>query len=156
LHPVHAAAGIPLYITLLFPFLSRDEVTAMHERRLAELFAATQPLAFSLVSIAAFPAVAYAVPSPDDRLRELMRVVWDAFPDTPPYGGAFADPAPHATLALVQAGEAPDEAAGRVAARVEGRLPLRCVVQDVSLMEEYEPDRWREARSFSLGSAEAR
>jgi 2'-5' RNA ligase len=155
LHPIHAAAGIPLHITLLFPFVPRGEIADAHMRRLSKLFASKDPLAFDLVSIASFPSVAYAVPSPDDELRDLMRAVWREFPETPPYGGAFTDPPPHATIALVQEDEDADDVARSVAARVARLLPLRCRVDDVSLLEEYEPGRWREAMSFPLGRGSA-
>jgi 2'-5' RNA ligase len=152
LHPVHAAAGIPLHITLLFPFVPRQEVTDAHERRLEELFRSRAALEFDLVSIACFPAVVYAVPSPDVGLQQLMRAVWDEFPEAPPYGGAFSDPPAHATIALVKDGESVHDVARSVEARVGHLWPLRCVVKDVSLIEEYEHARWREARSFALGS----
>jgi hypothetical protein len=79
-----------------------------------------------------------------------MRSVWDEFPETPPYGGALSDPPPHATIALVPDGASAEEVARGVEARIGHLLPLRCVVKDVSLLEEYENGRWREARSFAF------
>ena len=156
LHPMHAAAGIPLHITVLFPFVPAGELGGAHTRRLSELLASRRPLVFDLVSIASFPTAVYAVPSPDGELRDVMRAVWNEFPELPPYGGAFADPPPHATLAPVEDGENADEVARRVAEKVAGLLPFRCRVDDVSLLEEYEPDRWREVQSFALGGTVAR
>lgn len=153
LHPVHAAAGIPLHITLLFPFVPRSDLTEGHERRLADLFRNEYPFEFELASVECFPSVIYAVPSPDARLRQLMRAVWQEFPETPPYGGAFSDPPPHATIALVKEGESVDQAARRVASQLSHLWPVHCSVTDVSLMEEYETGHWREARSFALGPA---
>ena len=152
LHPVHAARSIPLHITLLYPFVPRSSLTRAHEDRLMGLFREQEPFDLDLVSVDAFPEVVYAVPSPDERLRVLMRAVWNAFPETPPYGGAFEDPAPHATLALVPEGESPDRAAERIRKLVADVLPLRFVARDVSLLEEYEADRWREACAFRLGA----
>lgn len=155
LHPVHAAKGIPLHITLLYPFISRHLLTEDHERRLEDLFATQQPIAFDLVKVESFASVVYAVPFPDNDLRALMRLVWRRFPETPPYEGAFSDPPPHATLALIPDQSSPVSAAAQLAARLDGTFPLRCNVQDVSLMEEREPDRWREARRFRLGGIAA-
>jgi 2'-5' RNA ligase len=151
LHSVHAAAGIPLHITLLFPFIPRHRVSEADERTLENLFRSWEPLEFDLVSVASFPSIVYAVPSPDAGLRQLMSAVWKEFPEAPPYGGAFSDPPPHATIALVQDDEHADDVARKVEARVDHLWPLRCVAEDVSLMEEYEIGRWREARSFTLG-----
>jgi hypothetical protein len=80
-----------------------------------------------------------------------MHSVWAAFPETPPYGGAFDDPAPHATLAPVPEGNDPAAVEAQVAACVAELLPVRFTVNDVALLEEYEPDRWRERQSFALG-----
>jgi 2'-5' RNA ligase len=149
LHPIHAAAEIPLHVTVLFPFVPRDELSPAHEERLAILVSRHPPFSFALRGLARFPSVVYAVPSDDATLRALMRDVWSAFPETPPYGGAFADPPPHATLALI----GDEDAAAveeRVRTRLDGSLPARVHVRDLSLMEEAEPDRWREARTLPL------
>ncbi len=151
LHPTQAAAEIPPHITLVYPFVPRSTLTKEHIRRLEDLFRSSGPLEFELVSVAFFPTVIYAVPMPDAELRELMRSLWDAFPETPPYGGEFSDPPPHATLALVPEGESADAVARRVEAQVDYLWPLHCSVTDVSLMEECETDRWREAQVFPLG-----
>jgi 2'-5' RNA ligase len=150
LHPVHAESAIPLHITLLYPFVSRSDLAAMHVSALERVCTAHSAFAFELAGLAAFPSVVYAVPRPDDELRTLMRAVWDAFPETPPYGGAFVDPPPHATLAAVPDGHDPLRTQRTVEARVGALLPLRCGVRDVALMEEHEPDRWRVARRFPL------
>ena len=57
------AKGIPLHITLLFPFGPREE-------GLDEVFAPWSPLRFSLTRVETFPGVAWLAPEPDDELRE--------------------------------------------------------------------------------------
>ena len=56
----------------------------------------------------------------------------------PPYGGVHEEIVPHATLAY----PAGDE--GRVRARVQPLLPAACEPAHASLIEEFEPCRWRE------------
>lgn len=42
----------------------------------------------------------------------------------------------------------------QVAARVEPLLPVRCLVEEATLMEEYEIDRCRDRETFPLGRVE--
>jgi 2'-5' RNA ligase len=151
LHPIHATSQIPLHVTVLYPFVPRDELRPTHAERLAAVLSRHEPFSFELRGLARFPSVVYAVPSDDAQLRALMRDVWTAFPETPPYGGAFVDPPPHATLALI-GDEEPAAVEERLRTRLRDTLPVRIHVRDVSLMEEAEPARWREARTLSLGS----
>jgi 2'-5' RNA ligase len=133
--------GIPLHLTLLYPFAPPHQVD---EAALEDFFSDRGPLTVTLVGIAEWPSVVYAVPEPRDELSDLMRALWERFPDYPPYGGEIADPLPHVTLA--ESGEA----AGAIRARTDSFFPLSCDVRDVALLEEHEPDRWRERRRFPL------
>jgi 2'-5' RNA ligase len=147
LYPMRVGEGIPLSLTLLYPFVPRDELRDEHLETLRGFFAARRPLEFDLVRLAEFPgAVIYAVPEPEDELRATMRALWALFPDYPPYGKPGNDPPPHATLALL----GDDPAAVREAARkrVEPLLPVRCLAREASLFEEYEPDRCRVRETF--------
>jgi 2'-5' RNA ligase len=149
--PVGTAAGIPLHVTLLFPFAPPDTVDDAVLAGLARFFAARAPFAFTLARVAEFPGVLYAVPEPGEALETCMRDLWAEFPDWPPYGGEFTEPVPHATLGKVPPDG--DQAAlrRRLDRRVEGLLPIPVSVAEASLLEEVEPDRWRETRRFPLG-----
>jgi 2'-5' RNA ligase len=147
-HAQSVAMGIPLHVTLLYPFARPGQVD---EAALAGLFAGHAPLTVTLTGVAEWPGVVYAVPEPLGVLSELMRVVWNRFPDFPPYEGETIDPLPHATLAEVGEEESSAEVAAAIRARTEAVFPLSCDVRDVALLEEYAPDRWRERRRFPLG-----
>jgi 2'-5' RNA ligase len=142
LMPAAVATGIPFHVTLLFPF--GDQVDQARE-----LFAARKPFEFALTRVATWPDVVYLVPEPDDELRALMRALFARFPEWPPYGGLYDDVIPHATL-----GE--DVDAAQVRAGVERRLaphlPHPCQARDVSVLEKFEPGRWRERLRLPLGS----
>jgi 2'-5' RNA ligase len=151
LYPLRVDEGIPLSLTLLTPFVQRDELREEHLETLRGFFAARRPLEFDLVRLAEFPGlVIYAVPEPEDELRATMRALWALFPDYPPYGEPGGDPPPHATLA--QLGDDPAAVREAVRRRVEPLLPVRCVVREASLFEEYEPDRVRVRETFPFGS----
>lgn len=97
-----------------------------------------------------FPdVVAYAAPEPDGELARMTRELWSAYPDNPPYGGAFSEHVPHATLAPLDVADAET-----VRARVEPLLPVRCEPSHVSLLEEFEQERWRELEPLPFGATE--
>jgi 2'-5' RNA ligase len=150
LYPVRVEEGIPLSLTLLAPFVPRDELREEHLETLRGFFEARRPLAFDLVRLDEFPGlVVYAAPEPEDELRATMRALWALFPDYPPYREPGGDPPPHATLA--QLGDDPDAVREAVRRRVEPLLPVRCVAREASLFEEYEPDRCRVRETFPFG-----
>jgi 2'-5' RNA ligase len=133
------AAGIPLHVTLLFPFGPRED-------GLEELFAPWSPLRFSLTRVETFPGVAWLAPEPDDELRERILEVYARYPQYPPYGGELPDPVPHATVGQGDVAEA-------VRAAAEPLLPVGCEVRAATLMEEVAPDRWRVGESFPFEGA---
>jgi hypothetical protein len=151
LYPERVDEGIPLSLTLLYPFAPPDEA-AQHFDGLREFFASRSPLSFDLVRIAEFPnAGIYAVPEPADELRATMRALWASFPEYPPYGEPGADPAPHASLGRFAADPDPETLVARAEARVGPLLPAHFDVREATLMEMHEPDRWRVRTTFAFG-----
>ncbi|MBA3366002.1 MAG: 2'-5' RNA ligase family protein [Actinobacteria bacterium] len=150
LYPERVPEQIPLSLTLLYPWIPREAVTEADLEQLRSFFSTRRPLEFDLVRVAEFPGVvAYAVPEPDDGLRATMRALWALYPEYPPYGRPGNDPAPHATLGRLEGDYAITLEQARK--RVEPLLPVRCEVGEVTLMEEYEPDRCRIRENFPLG-----
>jgi 2'-5' RNA ligase len=141
LMPATVASGIPFHVTLLSPFGELAD-----EAR--EFFAERHPFDFALTRVATWPDVVYVVPEPDGELRALMRALFARFPEWPPYGGIHDEVIPHATL-----GDGVDAEAVRadVERRAAPYLPHRCQARDVSFLEEFAPDRWRERERFPLG-----
>src|SRR5262245_22899429 len=95
-HDPMAARGVPAHITVLYPFRSVvDENTAGVIGELAsgiDVFDATFP------SVGRFPGgVVFLQPEPQEPFKAMTRMLEIAFPDCPPYGGAFPDPHPHLT-----------------------------------------------------------
>jgi 2'-5' RNA ligase len=135
------AAGIPLHITLLFPF-------GLGEDGLEEVFAPWSPLRFSLARVEVFPeAAAWLAPEPVDELRRRILELYARYPQYPPYGGEFPDPTPHATIGQ------PADVADAVRAAAEPLLPIELEVGAATLMEEVAPDRWRAGPSFPFEGA---
>jgi hypothetical protein len=150
LYPERIPEAIPFSLTLHYPWLLAAEVTEADLERVRSYLAARPPLEFELVRVTEFPGlVAYAEPEPDAELRATMRGLWALYPDLPPYGRPGFDPPPHATLTRYAN---PENATFEQAkARVEPLLPVRCLVAEAILQEEYELDRMRVRESFPFG-----
>ncbi|HEY3061393.1 MAG TPA: 2'-5' RNA ligase family protein [Chloroflexota bacterium] len=57
---------------------------------------------FMLARVAVFDGGAvYLRPEPSEPLLRLMHMVWQRWPEMPPYGGQYLSVVPHATLAIV-------------------------------------------------------
>jgi 2'-5' RNA ligase len=137
--PEGTSKGIPLHITLLFPFGPR-------ESGVGELFARWSPLRFALARVETFPDVVWFAPEPDGELRARILEVYARYPQYPPYGGEFPEPVPHATVGKGDVAEA-------VRAAAEPLLPVEFEVGAATLLEEVAPDRWRAGPSFPFEGA---
>jgi hypothetical protein len=150
LYPERIAENIPFSLTLLYPWLPATSVTEDDLEQLRSFFAARPRLEFELTHVAEFPGiVAYAAPEPDHELRATMRALWALYPQCPPYGRPGSDPPPHATLGRYE-GPTPITLE-QAKKRVEPLLPVRCVVEEATLQEEYELDRMRVRATFPFG-----
>jgi hypothetical protein len=152
LYPERVPEGIPLSLTLLYPFAAPAEVDQYREA-LRSFFASHPPFDFELAGLAQWEesGAVYAVPEPEQPLRELMRALWRLFPQFPPYGEVGGDPPPHASLTYTGGDDRAATRAG-VERRLEGLLPARFHIAEVTLMEEVEPDRMRPRETFRLGT----
>jgi 2'-5' RNA ligase len=94
-----AAQGMPAHITALYPFVPEDRLTGDLLARLRELCADLPVLDVQFRRTARFPGVLYLDPEPADGLRQLTTAIAERWPDSPPYGGSFAEVVPHLTVA---------------------------------------------------------
>jgi 2'-5' RNA ligase len=75
-------------------------------------------------------------------VKELMQVLFRAFPETPPYGGAFSDPTPHLTIAKAKDDEKFEQMMDEISRVLASKLPITHQVGDVSIIEELEDGYW--------------
>jgi 2'-5' RNA ligase superfamily len=87
-------------VTLLFPFVPREDLGEGVLRSLERFFDVRAPFTLTLVELGTFPDAVYAVPEPWDQLRRWIVSLSERFPEYPPYGGEFVDVVPHATLGI--------------------------------------------------------
>ena len=152
LYPERIPEGIPLSITLLYPFASPADVDR-HRDALRAFFASHPPFDLVLARLAQWDesGAVYAVPDPEQPLRDLMRALWRLHPQFPPYGEVGVDPPPHASLTYT-GGDDRAATRARVEERLDGLLPARFHVTEVAMLEETAPDRWRLRETFRLGT----
>jgi 2'-5' RNA ligase len=99
------ANGMPPHVTLLYPFVDDGALDDRHVRAVAEIVGARPAFEFTLARFGVFPggdgapAVLYIAPEPHAPFRELTDALVEAFPEHPPYDGAFSDVVPHLTVA---------------------------------------------------------
>jgi hypothetical protein len=152
LYPERVPEGIPLSLTLLYPFAGPRDVE-QHFGTVRGFFSSYEPFGFELARLEQWEesGAVYAAPEPEQPLRDMMRALWRLFPQFPPYREPGGDPPPHASLTYT-GGD--DRAATRapVEQRLEGLLPARFDITEVTLMEEFAPDRCRVRATFRLGA----
>lgn len=147
-----AAVGVPAHVTVGYPFRPVARLSAADHERLESLVAAAPSFTLTGSRTAWFgESVVYvAVEDPAPVIR-LVDAVTRAFPEHPPYGGAFAEVVPHLTIGHDHAFDVLRAAEAQVAAR----LPFAQAVHEVelwcgpALASGRGP--WRRVRSYRLG-----
>jgi len=153
LYPERVVEGIPLSVTLLYPFVPATALGDAESVALREFFASRPGFSFEIGRVAQWEGggAVYGVPEPDDELRATMRALWARYPQYPPYGEPGGDPPPHASLTL-DGGPDPNTLRERVEQRLAPLLPVPFTIREATLMEEYEPDRYRVRGTFRFGA----
>ncbi len=116
------------HITLLGPWLDDpDDADLASVGAIAE---STPPFDVTLGRVREFPdGLLYLAPEPDAGLRSLTAALMAAFPQCPPYGGAFPEPTPHLTIEHRASGLDADD----VRALLGDRLPVTSRVERIDL-----------------------
>ncbi|MEO7195640.1 MAG: 2'-5' RNA ligase family protein [Pseudonocardiaceae bacterium] len=144
-----AAGGVPAHLTVLYPFLPPDQIGPPELRRLSKAVRTVPRFDVAFRRVEWFgDDVVWLAPEPSDRFRDLTAAVWSAFPDWPPYGGAYAEVVPHLTVAAHA-----DLDRMRAAARATtARLPITAGVHTVHLFQGSDaPGAWHSVAELPLG-----
>jgi len=145
-----AAAGVPAHVTLLYPFKPPQELGTEVIGSLTELFTRVECFATSFTCVKRFPGVLYLAPEPDEEFRRLTNWIAKTFPETPAYGGKFAEVIPHLTIADVDNSELLEVIAAEFEREANRCLPIQAVIKEVSLIDN-ESGRWATRQRFCLG-----
>jgi 2'-5' RNA ligase len=124
------------HITLLAPFRAPDLIDDGVIRHLQSLFAEIASFTFELTEVCEFPSgITYLAPEPAATFRWLTQQLHHAFPEFPPYGGAFDDIVPHLTVPL-----APGEDSDSLRATLTAGLPIQAHALEATLVQVAEDD----------------
>jgi 2'-5' RNA ligase len=147
-HDPMAARGVPAHVTVLHPFRSSVDEEAV--ATIAATASGIPSFDATFSTVGRFPdGVVFLAPEPLDNLRKMTRAFAKAFPDCPPYGGAFPDPQPHLTV-----GVGLDDAEADVLERAMAPgLPLSTRVDLLTLLVEDDEGRWTVDQSWPLAAA---
>ena len=149
-HDRMAALGVPAHVTVLHPFTPNvdDQVAST----LDSLCAQVEPFDAHFMSTGRFPGgVVWLDPQPKDRFLGLIRLVQQAFPEWPPYGGAYAQPVPHLTIASGVDETVADRVESDVVRQLTERPTIAMSVSHLTLLEEGHDLRWTVGRTWQLG-----
>jgi 2'-5' RNA ligase len=139
--------GVPAHVTLLFPFLTLDQLDAAALADLSALFTGASTPRVTFAEVGLFPDVVYLAPEPRDWFLGLTQALSARF-GLLPYGGQHPEIIPHLTVAQRTAPALQAE----IAAALTAVLPIETTVREVWLMEEEPDGHWHRAATFPLGS----
>jgi 2'-5' RNA ligase len=135
--PAFHALGVPLHLTLLYPFVRPDELDGALPR-LAAVLAGHRRFDFALTTLRTFPRTVWLAPEPATPFVELTRAIEAEFPETPAWGGAFDEVIPHVTLVDGVDESALDDRLQRLRAAVEPLLPVQLTAAEAVVLAEQE------------------
>lgn len=142
-----AAAGIPAHVTVLYPFVPGRAIDDGVRERLRALAATHRGFDFQLTAIDRFPGILYLAPSAPEPFVRLTEAVAAAWPDHPPYGGAFAEVIPHVTVV-----DRPTRELRHIEAALERSLPVAGRADELVLLVRRRNGQWKIEGRFPLGS----
>lgn len=161
-----AGRGVPAHVTVLYPFLPPAQITAAVLARAAAAVASVPGFGCRFARTGWFgDEVVWLAPEPAGPFQALTAAVHAAFPQCPPFGGAFAEVIPHLTVGD-RPGKGPGEDAGEDAgagaaalraaeAEVLPGLPIRTQVSHAWLMTGSQaPRSWQLRATFPLATQE--
>ena len=133
-----AAAGLPAAVTLLYPFVA-PPVPPSAVDALRAFFALVPPWDVTYASCARFGAdVLYVAPEAAAPFVALTDGLVAAWPDHPPYGGAYDSVIPHLAVTI----GAPAAAMAEAEAAVTARLPFAARAREAWLVSTGADGRW--------------
>ncbi len=89
---------VPAHITLMFPFVPYERLDAAAQI-IQSICANIEPFEITLASYGQFPGAVFMQPTDPEPIKAVFRKFYAAFPECPPYGGAFGDDIhPHVTV----------------------------------------------------------
>ena len=143
-----APLGVPAHVTVLYPFLPRDQVDEPVLAELARICCEVGQVELTFRRTGWFDGadVLWLDPEPAAPFVALTEAIAARWPQAQPYGGAFDEVTPHLTVAEA----APQDEVERMRAGLAAAMPLRTVV-DTAWLYAFDGSAWCPVRAFPLG-----
>lgn len=146
-----AKLGVPAHITLLYPFMSPEQIIEPVLNRVRVALSPVASFTFCLVRFGRFPGALYLKPEPAEPFVALTERLVREFPEHLPYGGQYGSIVPHLTIA--QAGESEHSLAeAQLAATLPPGIGIRASCKEVVLIEN-SSGRWEHMHAFPLAAS---
>jgi len=143
-----AKLGVPAHITVLYPFMSPEQITETVLNRVRLALSSAVAFSFCLVKIDRFPTALYLAPEPAEPFIALTKGLVHQFPDRLPYSGQYDSIVPHLTVA--QASEPEHRLAeAQLASRLPPNTGIKALCAEVVLIEN-SSGLWEHMHSFPL------
>lgn len=138
--------GMPAHVTILAPFVPPDRIDDAAVGDIRTVLASFPAFTVAFRRTARFFDTLYLAPEPDQPFREMTRALVARWPEHPPYGGAYPDPTPHATVAHGQ----DEETFEAIEAEVTEILPIDARVTEARLLVGSNETTWKDVASIPL------
>jgi 2'-5' RNA ligase len=141
------SAGVPPHITLAFPFVPVERVTASLISELSDLVREHIAFTFALGTLRRFPAALYLAPEPSEPFAALSEALADRFPECEPHVHVFGQVVPHLTVA-----EGSDEVMNAAVSEIKPLLPIHASCESAVLLVETSasPTHWSAGERLPL------
>ena len=144
-----APLGVPAHITVLYPFVPPDDVDQSVCDGITEVLSGVEEFDFALTGVNQFPdGVLYLTPEPTEPFVSITQALAAAWPEYPPYHGAYDTVIPHLSVAMANG-----SSAAKLEATLNGGLPLATRADVVWLMEGQPDARWAIRAVFPLSAS---
>lgn len=144
-----AAVGVPAHITLLYPFVSPDEIIEADLHKLKAIAQQATAFDFELSDVGRFTDTVYLPPSPSAPFISLTKAIAGVYPAYPPYGGLHSDSIPHLTVARASEPAALAQIENEVRLLMANQRAIRCYCNSFALIVNTE-GRWLTQQRFAL------
>lgn len=145
-HDPSVQLGVPAHVTLLFPFMPPEAVSASIQGSLRSLFGRFESFSVCFAEACRWPQEAYLTPQPYEPFIALTLGIAAAFPQYPPYEGRHAKIVPHLTVAQGSVAAA-EQGVREIAAALAEAGPIQSICRAATLLEN-SSGRWRVMHTF--------
>lgn len=153
-HDPVADDGVPAHVTVLFPFVPRDEIDGVLHGELAALFAGVAGFPYRFERVQRFgTTTVYLAPEPAEGFAALTELVASRWPEHPPYGGVYEVVVPHLTVGDQLTAPAADDVELRAAAALARHGPVTGRADEVVLITQDPNGRWSTGGHYPLAGA---